>query len=166
MDKKGLFKEVEHVLKQLIQVISNIDEQEYTMPISVLSNSSIGEHTRHIIELFEQLLLAYSSSELNYDARERKHILQQDSKKAIETILYIIQNIEKTNKKIQLYSLYNNKEEIIETNYYREIMYNIEHCIHHQAIIKNGLLSINKECMLENFGVAKSTINYKKQCVQ
>lgn len=166
MGKKAIFEEVDHVLHQLIQVISSIEEHEYTLPISILSNSSIGEHTRHIIELFEQLINSYSTLVLNYDARERKYILQNDLKSAISAIYFIIENIEKPNKTIGLISSYNNEEEIIETNYYREIMYNIEHCIHHQAIIKNGLLSINKECSIDNFGVAKSTINFKNQCVQ
>ena len=65
-----------------------------------------------------------------------------------------------------LKTLYNSTENLIETNYYRELMYNIEHCIHHQAIIKIALLNFGKTEIAENLGVAKSTIEYKKQCAQ
>ena len=55
---------------------------------------------------------------------------------------------------------------VIESNYYRELMYNIEHCIHHQAIIKIALLHLGKTEIVENFGIAKSTIEYRRQCAQ
>jgi hypothetical protein len=46
------------------------------------------------------------------------------------------------------------------------LMYNIEHCVHHQAIIKIAFLFLGKQEFVESFGVAKSTIKYRNQCVQ
>ena len=59
------------------------------------------------------------------------------------------------------------------THYYDEIksenselIYNLEHSIHHQALIKVAVLKNSAIQLSENFGVAKSTIEYRNQCVQ
>ena len=54
----------------------------------------------------------------------------------------------------------------IDSNYYRELLYNLEHCIHHQALIKVAVLKNENLKVDANFGVARSTIEYRKQCVQ
>ena len=56
--------------------------------------------------------------------------------------------------------------EKIETNYYREILYNLEHTIHHMALIRVGLGEIGRILVDEDFGVAPSTIKFRQQCVQ
>ena len=65
-----------------------------------------------------------------------------------------------------LKTVYNKQETELETSYYRELVFNIEHCIHHQAIIKIALLTMGKNQIDESFGVAKSTLIYRKECVQ
>jgi RNA-binding protein YhbY len=54
----------------------------------------------------------------------------------------------------------------IESNYTRELLYNLEHSIHHQALIKVAILQNNSIIIDENFGVAHSTIEYRKKCAQ
>ena len=54
----------------------------------------------------------------------------------------------------------------IDSNYFRELLYNLEHCIHHQALIKVAILQLGHLHVNENFGVARSTIEYRKQCAQ
>jgi hypothetical protein len=41
----------------------------------------------------------------------------------------------------------------------------LEHCIHHQALIKVAVLQSAIFCEWK-FGVARSTIEYRKQCAQ
>jgi hypothetical protein len=51
----------------------------------------------------------------------------------------------------------------IPTNFYRELLYNIEHCIHHQALIKVAFNEMKMSHLLnKNFGVAPSTIQYRE----
>ena len=52
------------------------------------------------------------------------------------------------------------------TNYYRELMYNLEHSVHHMALIRVGLKEFSAWHIVENFGIASSTIRHKKQCAQ
>ncbi len=161
-----LFEETKVVLVQLIESLNKLNYDEYTHKIEPLNNSSIGEHVRHIIELFQQLELGYNTGVLNYDARKRDERIQQNLDFAIESIAKIVESITKENKKIQLITLLTDNENLIETNYYRELLYNLEHCIHHQALIKIGFNYLGIDKLPEDYGVAKSTLIYRKQCAQ
>jgi hypothetical protein len=70
------------------------------------------------------------------------------------------------NKTIYLEQIIDGLNIRIQSNYYRELLYNLEHCIHHQALIKVAVLQLENISVNENFGVARSTIEYRKQCVQ
>jgi hypothetical protein len=52
------------------------------------------------------------------------------------------------------------------TNYYREIVYNLEHTIHHMALIRVGLKELASIELPENYGVASATVKHKKSCAQ
>jgi hypothetical protein len=177
MTGHSIFSEVRTILLQLTNTLFQLNEDEYTMSLEILSNSSIGEHTRHIIELFEIPIKKYESGVIDYDNRKRNVRIQTEIDFAVECINKIISEIEKPNKPIEIVvrlntnksevvTLSNNHSEIVQSNYLREILYNLEHCIHHQAIIKIGLKSLGKNIVDEDFGVAKSTINYRNQCAQ
>ncbi len=157
--------EAKVVLKQLIETISQLTYDEYTKPLQIIGVSTIGEHTRHIIELFVQLMNGYESGVIDYDNRARNKVIQTNIDYAIECIAVIIHSLNKENKSLSVTSLYT-ADTKIQSSYLRELMYNIEHCIHHQAIIKIGLIYLGKEIADESFGVAKSTKEYKSRCVQ
>jgi uncharacterized damage-inducible protein DinB len=166
MKNKSITLEAKEVLMELIDSINTLSFDEYTQKISLLSNSSIGEHTRHIIELFQQLLKGYETGTVDYEKRKRNNEIQLNIDFAVESIAGIICLLEKENKSLSLNTELNNNEALIQTNYYRELMYNIEHCVHHQAIMKIAFLFLDKNDLAENFGVAKSTIKFRNQCVQ
>ncbi|ELY2017921.1 DinB family protein, partial [Flavobacterium psychrophilum] len=126
----------------------------------------IGEHSRHIIEMFQCLLNSYKSGLLNYDDRQRNNLIQTDTNFAIQTIENIINSIERENKNIALNQMLYENQVSIQTNYFRELLYNLEHCIHHQALIKVAVFQLENIKVTENFGIAPSTIEYKKQCAQ
>lgn len=166
MNNNSLAEEARDVLLQLVDCINQLNFDEYTKKNNLLSNGTIGDHTRHIIELFEQLLSGYDTENINYDTRKRDIRIQENIDFATESIANIITRLDRNDKQLILTTLYFNQEMNIDTTYYRELMYNIEHCIHHQAIIKIALLYFGKTEIIENFGMAKSTIEYKKQCAQ
>lgn len=153
-------------LDELIRLLQQLPNEDYSNPCVQLSNSSIGEHTRHIIELFQCLENQYESGVINYDQRQRNVLIQTDTDFAIEKIIAVQNNLDKENKNILLQQKIDGNEIQTESNYYRELLYNFEHCIHHQALIKVAVLQFSTIEIDDNFGVARSTIEYRNQCVQ
>ncbi len=98
--------------------------------------------------------------------RERNIIIQTNVEAAQASILAIINNLNLPNKSLILQFQINQLQESLETNFYRELLYNFEHCIHHQALIKVGLIALGKTPENSNFGVAISTKDYKEKCAQ
>ena len=166
MKNQSVILEVRAVLIQLIDCINQLSYDDYVQKHNLLGNSSIGEHTRHIVELFQQLLEGYETGSVDYDKRKRNLEIQESVDFAVDCMAHVICSLEKTNKPLLLKTVYNKQETEIETSYYRELVFNIEHCIHHQAIIKIALLTMGKNQIDESFGVAKSTLIYRKECVQ
>lgn len=149
-----------HVLVQLPKLNS------YAAPCQALSNATIGQHTRHIIELYQCLLAGYVTGEINYDNRKRNMQLENEVAVAVDAVKEIQVNLEQADKKVKIFCQDEENSVSIESNYYREVIYNLEHCIHHQALIKVALLSINDIEIADGFGVAPSTLQYRQQCAQ
>lgn len=158
-----ILQSINHCLLQVKSLLIQIDDKDYAMRCSELSNASIGEHTRHIIEMFLCLINEYNSGIVNYDKRERNKLIETDTAFAINQIEFLLSSINKPNKELLLQESGANEIITINSNYFRELVYNLDHCIHHQALIKIGLLLNFNYKIDENFGVAFSTIEYRKR---
>ena len=161
-----LIASINKTLNELLDLLSQISDNDYSCPCHELSDSTIGEHTRHIIEMFQCLENQYENGVVNYDIRKRDYLIQTNTDFAQKCILQILNQIEKPNKSLQLQQIIDGVELLIDTNYNRELLYNLEHCIHHQALIKVAVIQSETIKIDENFGVARSTIEYRKQCAQ
>lgn len=153
-------------LNELVSLLNQLSNDDFSSPCKGLSNSTIGEHTRHIIEMFQCLENQYETGVVNYDKRNRDYRIQTDTSFALQCIAAIKNQLDKQNKKLALQQIVDGEEVQIESNYFRELLYNLEHCIHHQALIKVAVLQLEHLQINEDFGVARSTIEYRKQCVQ
>ncbi len=162
-----------HTLKNLILFLEQIDAETYRQPLTLFNGSSLGEHTRHILEFYQCLLRQHSQHDINYDRRERNRSLQQEPNNAIEAIHQILYQLERVDlyQPLQLivaYDTQNDDTDAMPTNMKREVTYCLEHAIHHMAIIKVGVLSNFPYIALPNdFGIAPSTIKHQQSvCVQ
>ena len=161
-----LIPSIKNALDELSDLLKQLSEENYISPCYSLSNATIGEHTRHIIEMFQCLNIQYESGIVNYDLRKRDYLIQTNTNFAEKSIQEIISNLDKKNKNLHLQQIVEGEELLITTNYNRELLYNLEHCIHHQALIKVALLQIESIKVDADFGVARSTIEYRNQCAQ
>lgn len=161
-----LIPSIQKTLNELNDLLSQLSNEDYTYPCFGLSNATIGEHTRHIIEMFQCLENQYDFGIVNYDNRKRDFQIQNNTDFAQQTIEAVINQLDKPNKTLRLQQIVDGEEVLIESNYDRELLYNLEHCIHHQALIKVAVLQNESITIDANFGVARSTIEYRKQCVQ
>jgi hypothetical protein len=161
-----LIPSINNSLDELVDLLNQLSEKEYSKSCFELSGASIGEHTRHIVEMFQCLNQNYDLGIVNYDKRDRKVLIQTNTDFAVQMILNVKNSIQKENKKIELQQMIDGTAIKIQSNYYRELLYNLEHCIHHQALIKVAILKFENVAVNESFGVARSTVEYRKQCAQ
>jgi hypothetical protein len=154
-------------LAGLVVVLEQLRETAgYNNPCEALSNATVGQHTRHIIELYQCLLAGYPEGKINYDERRRNSLYENDVTAAIAVIKEIQLSLEQPDKPVNIFCGTNDNSVCIESNYYREVLYNLEHCIHHQALIKVALLTIKHIAIDGGFGVAPSTLQHRQQCAQ
>ena len=161
-----LLQSIKNNLSENIDLLHQLSNDEFIKQNPELSNATIGEHMRHIIELLCCLVQNYDNGSINYDDRKRDLLLQTDKNKAIHCLEKFILEIDKPNKQLSLVHNCFSTIEPIETNYFRELIYNLEHSIHHQALIKVALHNLPHIKITSAFGVAPSTLEYRKQCVQ
>lgn len=161
-----MFKSSLGTLEQFKDILEALPESCYSKSCEVLSNASIGQHTRHIIELYLCLLNGYECADVSYDRRERNRKIEQDPLYAIQQISWIQANLEKPNKPVTVSYDLNGIENYLDSNYFREVMYNLEHTIHHHALIKIGIQHFTDLNVPESFGVAPSTLQHRQACAQ
>lgn len=160
---------VNTIFVQLSDSLSQLSQQQYSQSCKTLFNNTIGQHVRHIIELFQCLENGYDTGIVNYEKRKRDTLIETDKELADRLLLEIHKGLGKPNKTLTLEACYDDHvtEAIaIETNYFREVAYNLEHTIHHMALIRVGITEISNIQLPEDFGVASSTVKYRKQCAQ
>jgi len=161
-----LYPSVNNCLGELSLLLDQLSNAEYINPCPALSNATIGQHTRHIVEMFQCLDNSYDSGIVNYDKRERDIMIQTDTAFAQRAIEKVRSKVNRANKKLLLNQVVDGSPIVIQTNYYRELLYNLEHCIHHQALIKVAVMQYQDIVIGDHFGVASSTIEYRSQCAQ
>ena len=166
---------IEATLSKLSNIqfyLRNLDPELYKEPLEILSFASIGEHTRHILEFYQCLLDQGANGKINYDRRVRDKTIQEDPVAAHQALSRIIHSLPTPAicRKLQLEICYDQDQEVnisADTSMERELIYNLEHLIHHLAIIKIGLSVIAPKMTLpDGFGVAPSTMRYRKECAQ
>jgi hypothetical protein len=156
-------------IKKLLVQLSN---EQYNKESNLLSNATIGQHVRHILEFYQCLLEGLANNKINYDNRKRNLIIETNLDYAINVIdeINATLTIKNNDWPILLQGNYSNLEEDeihINSSYFRELAYCLEHSIHHQALIKIGLIELDSIQLIDkSFGIAPATIRYKNQCVQ
>lgn len=150
----------------MVHLLHRLTADQFRASSSELEGASIGGHYRHIIEIFLCLLENYKTGTINYDQRRRSQKMETDPAFALQKINYIMANLERENKSIFLEQTLDGEKLLLESNYYRELLYNLEHAIHHQALIKIGISQLGNIEISKDFGVAHSTLAYRKLCVQ
>lgn len=156
-----------HILGQLSDAMRQLAPEDFSRTSRALSNATVGQHLRHTLEFFICLERGLSSGVVNYDNREHDERMEMDKDLAIEVIVRISSFIRtlKENHPLVLevgYDVDTDETQSMETNVFRELTYNIEHAVHHMAMIKIGLRDVAPYVVIPpDFGVAVSTRRHK-----
>lgn len=154
---------------QIENALAALTDEQYTKAEPLLGGSTIGQHVRHILEFYVELGKGYQSGLINYDGRQRNYLLETSRNFAIDNLRTINAEIIRDDAILSICTgLLSHSDEVIEipTSYYRELMYNLEHTVHHMALIRVGIANQTKIILADDFGVAASTIKYRKACAQ
>ena len=159
---KHLQDETVHTLAQLRHFLTLVSDKDYKSEIPILHHNSIGKHIRHIIEFYDSLLLC-SGDSLNYDLRNRSLLLENKRTAALDRMdeLCKLINSLTNDRVVYIEGDYGESEASITlspSSISRELAYNLEHSVHHMAIIRIGVESFIPSVELpEQFGIARST---------
>jgi len=157
-----------NILDEVGSVIGQISENDFIRPVQAFNGATIGQHFRHSIEFFQCLMNGYSLGEVSYDNREHDKVLESSKILALDVINKVKLFIEHcdVNKSIALsvsYDPMSSSEVVVSSNMAREITYNIEHIVHHMALVKIGIKEVCGYVTLPaEFGIAVSTIKYHR----
>ena len=147
---------IKNVFVQISDSLGQLTDEQYCEKSRTLSGATIGQHVRHVIELFQCLNKGYETGTVNYEKRKRDVNIETNRNFAISLLPDIYNSLDKHDKELSddLVS--------IKTNYYREIVYNLEHTVHHMALIRVGIHEVSAIELPEGFGIASSTIKHRK----
>ena len=150
-------------LNNLHVLLYRLTDEQYVFQSRMLSQATIGQHVRHVIELVQCLVLEYDHGTVDYDKRKRDRRIETDRAFALEQLTHLNQSIEKPEKRLRLSVRSSSGQFTVVTGYNREIFYNTEHAIHHMALIKVALKEMELEIVDDSFGVAYATTQYNQR---
>jgi uncharacterized damage-inducible protein DinB len=159
-----------NILSQLTDLVHQIREADFVKPAETLSYSTVGQHLRHTLEFFMCFEHGFKKGLINYDKRAHDKLIETDKFIALNAISGISEFVNKVDdKSLKLEVGYDLEKETyitIDTTATRELVYNIEHAVHHMAIMKIGIKEIAPYVQLSpDFGIAASTIRYKETSI-
>jgi len=166
---RQLTQSIEALLAQIGTMLETLSDEQYKRNLPVLSGASLGGHVRHVIEFFIELDRGYRTGDVNYDARCRDKAIEQHREVALATLRHIAGALARENKALLLTTVTEAADTgfQVATNYERELVYNLEHAVHHMALMKIGVRSLAEMQLPESFGVASSTLRYRQaQCAR
>lgn len=159
-----VFVQLEAQVKLLHAVISTLPDNHYQQKIPALFHASVGDHTRHIVEILQCAVDGHATGVIDYHNRERNLQLAEDTSLAIASLQNLLQHCKRENKAVNvIHGETSNQEDQVLSTYHRELLYNVEHTIHHMALIKVALFYLGILELPEGFGMAYSTITYQKK---
>ncbi len=160
-----LIEQAKYQLNLLNNILNQLSTEQYVMPLASFDDSTIGKHTRHVLEFYESV---FNTTEdiVCYDDRKRNMLLEENIRftiNNIESLNDMLDSVE-TNKRILLKIKHNDNEQLIETTLFRELSYNVEHAIHHLAILRIAINIYFPHVQLPaEFGYANATLQFLKE---
>ncbi|WP_048692103.1 DinB family protein [Catenovulum maritimum] len=164
-----MIKHYQATIEQAIEFISSISDEAY---LGQNQSSSIGAHTRHIIDHFRVIKSALDSDSLivDYEDRDRGNSIETDKDSALKALEFLSSwlnelKIEKLNQECVVRAEVSNADSCItncRSTIAREIMFAASHAVHHYALMKNLIADIQLISAPNNFGVAPSTVQFQR----
>ncbi len=147
-------------------VLSKINQEQYTAKTVMSLGSSIGGHVRHMADHVRALLAGIDGGLINYDDRERDTDVENDrdaGMKVVEELGTRLEGLDNDNLDraidVRLMVDGHGHSILARSTIGRECCFVQSHTIHHCAILRMILKGIGID-MAEEFGTAPATLSY------
>jgi len=162
------------ILRQIGELLSRMNDGQYTKELELYNGSCIGQHIRHIYDFYNSIVRSIEIGELDYADRERNPDIERYTHNAalnFMSLSKIIMSLDEDTlidvvTEFGIDDLPNRKR--VSTSIGRELLYAYDHAIHHLAIVKMGIQTNFPDFFIDaEIGVAPSTIKHKnKQAIK
>lgn len=156
-------------LQEIRRLLCSLSDQQYIRPCQLLSEATLGQHVRHIVEFYQAVLVPDMPRRVNYDDRKRDIRIETSIQFACSLIDSLTDQINRLESDFPVkltgnYGALDANLEVIDSSLFRELAYCMEHSIHHQALIKIALMEQRIDHLIsDDFGVAPATIRFRNQ---
>ena len=153
------------LLGSLSNFLVKLKDEQYQQKLELLEGNSIGKHLRHILDFYQVLLKYKQDTTINYSSRERDKEIESSTKCALDKIKSIEQSLNQIdlNQTINVEFCSRGINKTLKSNLERELLFNLDHCTHHMAIIRIAVKHYFPNIEIcQNFGIAESTQTHYK----
>ena len=158
---------VQELIDQIVDTIQIIPPADFGKPMEIFNGSTLGKHFRHIHDFFSCLVEQCHQESLDYAHRLRDPDLESQKDVALSAFRALKPRLAELDedRSISVYAdfqLEEGKRPRVNTTFGRELMYGYDHAVHHLAIVKIGLKSLDPTLPIhDELGVAASTIKHQ-----
>lgn len=150
------------LIDQALDLISAMPPTVYQRPCAEVFASSIGQHLRHCIEHYDELLMANAVPRVvAYQARPRNIEVETNSNMALSRLRFIRSQLERIGTENgPLHVSDEGLQAPLISCLYRELAFLASHTVHHFALIAVIAQQFQVD-VPENFGIAPSTLQHR-----
>ncbi len=155
-------------LEQILAILTAVHQKQIDHSQEIYISAGVGRHIRHIIDHYSALKNGLDSGVVDYNQRTRNSVIETNlfsAKEKIQKISDWLNNQEDCNKDVIVNSEIDCEQSInqkFSSNKDRELLYLINHTIHHAAYIKLQLQKF-EVYLPEQIGVAPCTASHLRQ---
>lgn len=162
---KGLITATTEVLGQVLSTIEIATEGSAYTDIPEGMTSSMGRHIRHVLDHYTALQSGIAIGDVDYDQRSRDSDIETSTEVAKQQVLDLIKwaNTSVTkdmplNMKTEI-SISSQQFITVDSSLKRELIYLLNHTVHHMAQVSFALRILNVDVGKE-IGIAPATLTY------
>jgi len=170
MTKQALdiIKANKEALEQGLELLSRLSNDEYTCICKPSLKSTIGQHIRHVADMYFALMSVQEGELVDYDVRRRGSNVELHCSKGIDAFKQIMLWLDELaqsvddDKKITIkseVSLHQSVSVTLESSLLRELVFVGSHTVHHYAVI-SVIAKLQGLDIAEWFGVAPATVTF------
>ncbi len=157
------------LVRQIDELLLQIPTATYGQALPIFNGSSMGQHFRHILNFYECVLQSSRGTTIDYALRERDIRIETDpsyARSAYTRMLAQLEELQETQAIHVLGDFHAGSEQRqpVPSSVGRELLYAFDHAVHHLAIIRIGLRTLDISVSVDdNVGVAPSTVRHREQ---